>query len=133
MHVLLKNSYIMRRILIWEDQAAVAAASVAAVMVAAVITEQDLAVVAVLAATEEAAVAASAGHAAVAVLAGHAAVDLEDRGLAVQGHTVRGLAVRVCHLHPHREGDIMDMAIAQPSSIIMVAEAAEAAAMYLSV
>ena len=105
--------------MIWEDQAAVAAASVAAVMVAAVITEQDLAVVAVLAATEEAAVA---------VLAGHAAVDLEGRDL-----MVRGLAVRVCHLHPHREGDIMDMAIAQPSSIIMVAEAAEAAAMYLSV
>ena len=130
MHVLLKNSYIMRRILIWEDQAAVAAASVAAVMVAAVITEQDLAVVAVLAATEEAAVAALAGHAAVAVLAGHAAVDLEGRDL-----MVRGLAVRVCHLHPHREEDIMDMAIAQLSSIITVVEVAEAAvapAMYLS-
>ena len=98
----------MRRIFIWEDLAAVAAVSAAAVTVAAVIMEQ----VSVAAVVSEVAVVHAEAVLAVAVLA--AVQDHTDQGqdldldltmIMVRGHIIT--EDPVCPLPHHQEEDIM--------------------------
>ena len=100
------NLYIMRRIFIWEDLAAVAAVSAAAVTVAAVIMEQ----VSVAAVVSEVAVVHAEAVLAVAVLAADQDHTDLGQGLDLTMIMVRGHIITedpVCPLPHHQEEDIM--------------------------